>query len=533
MKYTRTFLLTAFCSFNLLGSTLRGQTVEKPNILWISAEDLSPRLAAYGDPTVSTPNIDRLAREGVVYENVFTTAGVCSPARNAIITGRYQTANGGHNMRTLGNTYPEKTGLPKSYNAVPPPEVRCFPEYLRANGYYTSNNVKTDYQFEAPVTVWDEVSATADWQGRKTNQPFFSVINFTTTHESQVWARDKNPLRVDPKKVPLPPYYPDNEIIRHDIARHYSNISELDDQIGNLLKRLEADGLLDKTIIFFWTDHGDGLPFYKREIYKRGLHIPLIIRYPNKAFAGTRNTDLISSIDFGPTVLSLANIPTPPQMHGRAFLGNYQTGQRNYIFAARDRLDSEYDRVRSVMTKKYQYVRNFFPQRSLYMNIEYRKQQPIMREILRSAEAGELNKEQQFWFKKTKSEEELYDLENDPFQLNNLIQQPQHKTLIEEFRFQLDKWLIETNDLGRVPEKELLKMMWNGSSSPPTTQNPIPKRTHNQLIIWCETAGASIAYRVKNTDKWEVYTSPILINQPVEIIAHRIGYEPSEVIRFE
>jgi arylsulfatase A-like enzyme len=509
-----------------------GHAQKKTNILWISVEDLSPRLAAYGDSTVSTPHIDRLAKEGVVYEHVYTTAGVCSPARNAIITGRYQTSNSGHNMRTLGNTYPEKTGLPKSYNSVPPQEVKCFPEYLRAEGYYTSNNVKTDYQFEAPVTVWDEVSETADWRKRSKNQPFFTVINFTTTHESQVWKRDKNPLRVNPTTVPVPPYYPDNEIIRHDIARHYSNISELDDQVGEVLKKLEEDDLLEKTIIFFWTDHGDGLPFYKREVYKRGLHIPLIIRHPNKTMAGTRNADMISAIDFGPTVLSLAGILTPSQMHGRAFLGQHKGERRNYIFGARDRVDSEYDRVRSVMNKKYQYIRNFYPQRPLYMNVEYRKQQPIMREILRLYEAGELNQKQALWFKETKAKEELYDLGLDPFQLNNIVHEKESKAVLQELRFQMDKWLIETNDLGRVPEKELIKMMWNGNDSPPVTANPTAEIMEGKLFINCKTRGASIGYREKGTDKWEVYTKPISAHKPLEIIAHRIGYEPSKTVTF-
>ena len=171
---------------------------DKPNILWISAEDMSPRLSMYGDNTIKSPNIERLAREGIVYENVYTTAGVCAPSRNAIITGSYQTYNGGHNMRTLNNTYPEQTGLPKSYSVVMPPEVKCFPEYLRSAGYYTTNNNKTDYQFEAPPTAWDEISNKATWRNRPKGKPFFSVFNFNTTHESQIWANADKPLSVDP-----------------------------------------------------------------------------------------------------------------------------------------------------------------------------------------------------------------------------------------------------------------------------------------------------------------------------------------------
>ena len=507
----------------------------RPNILWISVEDMSPRLAAYGDQTISTPNIDRLAAEGVVFEQVFTTAGVCSPARNAIITGRYQTSNGGHNMRTLYNTYPEKTGLPKSYNAVPPAGVKCFPEYLRNIGYYTTNNVKTDYQFEAPPTVWDEVSDKADWRGRAKEQPFFAVINFTTTHESQIWARAKNPMRVDPKKVPLPPYYPDNEISRTDVARQYSNISEMDDQVGEVLKKLEEDGLLENTIIFFWSDHGDGLPFYKREVFRRGLHVPLIIRYPNKAGAGTRDSRMISAIDFGPTVMSLAGIPTPKNMHGQAFLGPHQSkNDRQYIFGARDRLDSEYDRVRSVMDGRFQYIRNFYPERPRYMDVEYRKSMPTMAMLLEMNTKGELNAEQSFWFQQKKPAEELYDFLQDPYQLHNLASDPAYAKDLKRLRKQMDIWLKTTVDLGAVPEKELVKTMWNGGTEPPKTEKPsIVKNKNGMLEISCPTAGASIAYRPVGSEKWQNYTGAFSTSTTIETRAMRIGYEPSEIVKSE
>ncbi|HMP28981.1 MAG TPA: sulfatase, partial [Saprospiraceae bacterium] len=359
MKKIILIYTVSFCISALIGQ-------QKPNIIWISVEDMSPRLASYGDHTVPTPNIDRLAKEGIVYEHVYTTAGVCSPSRCAIITGNYQTRVGGHNMRTTMNTFPEKTGLPLEYNVVPPAQIRCFPEYLRAKGYYVTNNDKTDYQFEAPPTVWDESSKTAHWRGRKENQPFFSIFNIMTTHESQIWYRANKPLKVNPQNVPLPPYYPDTETVRNDIARHYTNIADMDDQVGDIIQQLEDDGLLDKTIIIFWSDHGDGLPFYKREIYKRGLHVPLIVRYPDLKGAGTRNNDLISAIDFGPTVMSLAGIKTPKQMDGQPFMGKYKAkSNRNYVFGARDRLDSEYDRVRSIMNKDFQFIMNFYPEKPL------------------------------------------------------------------------------------------------------------------------------------------------------------------------
>ncbi|MFT6880476.1 MAG: N-sulfoglucosamine sulfohydrolase [Psychromonas sp.] len=505
-----------------------------PNILWISAEDLSPRMAAYGDSTINTPNLNRLANEGIVYDHAYTAAGVCSPSRNAIITGRFQTSNGGHNMRTMRIGEYKRLNLPKGYNSVPPPEVKLFPEYLRAKGYYTTNNLKTDYQFTAPPTVWDEVSKTADWRGKAEGQPFFSVINFTTTHESQIWKRADHEMRVDPQTVPLPPYYPDNDIVRTDVARHYSNMSELDDQIGEVLARLEEDGLLENTIIFFWGDHGDGLPFYKRSVYRRGLHIPFIARFPNMENAGTRNNAFISGIDFGPTMLSLAGIETPSQMQGKAFLGKFESDiGHEYIFGARDRIDNDYDRVRSVMDRKFQYVKNFNPELPLYMDVAYRKQIPMMKMLLKMRDEGTLSPEQSIWFKKTKPKEELYNWITDPYQLNNLAENPAYVQDLERLRTVMENWTIETKDLGYINERELLAQMWNGRSEPPVTSNPKISNASGEISITCETLGASIAYRKVGTMRWEVYTGPIKTEKKAfETMAMRIGYEPSEVVPF-
>ncbi len=220
------------------------QSTERPNVLWISCEDISPRLSFYGDSTIKTPNLERLASEGVVYDNVFTTAGVCAPSRCAIITGVNQVTAGGHNMRTLDNELPEQKGVPKSYSIVPPPEIKAFPEYLRAQGYYCTNNFKTDYQFEAPPTVWDETSYDATWRNRKPGQPFFAVFNYVITHESQVWKRKDHPLHVDPSTVSVPPIYPDTKTVRKDIARFYSNIIDLDSLIGGTAARI-GSGWID------------------------------------------------------------------------------------------------------------------------------------------------------------------------------------------------------------------------------------------------------------------------------------------------
>ncbi|GAA4465766.1 sulfatase-like hydrolase/transferase [Nibrella saemangeumensis] len=516
----------------------------RPNILWLSCEDMSPRLGCYGDSTVPTPNIDRLAREGVRYTNVFCTAGVCAPSRNAMITGMYQTSTGGHNMRTLYDTYPQKTGLPKEYSVVMPPQVKAFPEYLRAADYYTTNNAKTDYQFDAPPTVWDEVGAKAHWRnrtGEAARRPFFAVFNNVVTHESQVWVRKDQPLRADPAKIKVPPYYPDTKTVRQDMARFYSNIREMDDWVGDLMKQLEADGLLDKTIIFFWSDHGDGLPFIKREIYDRGLRVPLIVRFPDGRFANTTRDELISMIDLAPTVLTVAGVEPPQYMQGQAFL-EAQTGNRpkrvqprRYIFAGRDRLDSEYDRVRTVHDGRYQYIRNFYPERPLYMDIAFRKQQPMMAEMLQLRDAGKLNAVQMNWFRATKPAEELYDLRNDPYQLTNLADKPAMAGNLKRLRKELDKWLVESKDLGGVPEKELVRQMWDGQNKPPVTAVPRIARSSSQLSISCPTEGASIGYKVSGEDSnWRVYTKPISApaGKTVTAIAMRIGYTPSAEVTF-
>jgi N-sulfoglucosamine sulfohydrolase len=511
----------------------RPKAKKLPNILWISCEDLSPHFSFYGDSTLSTPNLSRLASEGVVYDNVFTTAGVCAPSRCAIITGVNQVTAGGHNMRTLYSTFPEKTGLPKSYSIVTRPGIKAFPEYLRAKGYYCTNNSKTDYQFEAPPTVWDENSVTASWRNRKPGQPFFAVVNYTITHESQVWQRKGHPLHVDPSKVKVPPIYPDTRTVRKDIARFLSNVIDMDSLIGGLLLQLEEDGLMDSTIIFFWSDHGDGLPFMKRELYDRGLHVPLVIRFPEKQNAGKRNDLLISAIDFAPTVLSIANVEPPAHMQGKAFLGEYKTKASNqYVYAARDRMDSEYDRVRAVRDKRYKYIRNFHPELPLYQNIEFRLQQDMMKEILELKEKGELDSIQMKWFVPRKPAEELYDLQNDPYEIRNLVSDPSYQGHLVRLRKEMDRWLKEVNDLGAIPEKELVSKMWKGKDGPPVTQDVVIEFHKDKISLSCKTEGASIGYKIvrEGQDAWMVYTKPFKIakGQSIKVVAQRIGYEISK-----
>jgi len=272
------------------------QKDDRPNILWLTCEDISPFLSMYGDSTAHTPNIDQLAREGIVFDEAFAVVGVCAPSRSAIITGMYPTSIGTMHMRTgadvqsWGRREYKKKGMGvdingnpvPQYSAVIPPYVKCFTEYMREAGYYCTNNQKTDYQFAAPVTAWDENNLNAEWEHAPKGMPFFSVYNHGITHESQIWKRKKFKQTVSPDKVPLPSYYPDDSIVRQDVARNYSNIEELDKQIGEKIQKLKDDGLYENTIIFFFSDHGGPLPRGKRLHYDSGLKVPFIVRIPDK-----------------------------------------------------------------------------------------------------------------------------------------------------------------------------------------------------------------------------------------------------------
>lgn len=465
---------------------------KRPNILWITCEDISPFISAYGDKLVKTPNIDQLAKEGILYTHVYTTAGVCAPSRSAIITGMYQTSIGTQHMRTLNG--PEFKVVP-SYSAVIPEYVKCFPEYLRMAGYYCSNNEKQDYQFEPPVTVWDENGPAASFRNRPQGKPFFSVFNFYMTHESQLFIH-KDTLLVDGNQVTVPPIYPDTKTVRYDMAHMLSNIEMMDREVGELLQMLKEDGLYDNTIIFFYSDHGGTLPWMKREVLERGTHIPLVIRFPGAANAGSINTDLISAVDFAPTVLSLAGIPVPHYMQGQAFLGTQKANSpRKYVYAARDRMDTEYDRVRMVRDKQYRYLYNYMPEKPYYQNIGFRLNIPMMKEILILKQQGKLDSVQLSWFK-TKPFEELYAVEQDPYELHNLSSDPRYMSKLVELRMAFQTWTKQVGDMGNIPEREMVKQMWNGKDQPPVTATPEVIESTNGVKLTCQTKGASIGYRI-------------------------------------
>jgi N-sulfoglucosamine sulfohydrolase len=517
---------------------------ERPNILWISVEDMSPRLGSYGDPVARTPRLDRLAAEGTRFTNAFTVAAVCAPNRSAILTAMYPTSIGTHHMRTTH----QAEGLPTPYHAVPPPYVKAFTEYLRATGYYCTNNSKTDYQFETPISAWDESSPGAHWRNRPDPEsPFFAVFNFIDTHESQHW---KEPEETDPSRVTVPPYYPDTPVVRRAIARHYDNIARIDERAGEILDQLDRDGLAERTIVFFWSDHGDGLPRAKRWLYDSGTQFPLIVRWPGGLAPGTVSGQLISSIDLGPTVLSLTGVAVPYHMQGRAFLGPQASLPRELVFSARDRFDESYDMVRSVRDWQFRYVRNYYPEKPYVLWIPYRNRSPLMQELLRLHAEDALEGPQQLWFQSHRPPEELYDCQSDPHQIHNLAGDVEHQAVLEELRQQLDAWRRETGDMGDVPESEMVRRFWPDGVQPQTARPAFvvnaPEDRASQarseggaftapmtLSLHCPTQGASIVYTLQagETPRFLLYSGPLRLPRgetTVRARAIRYGYKESE-----
>lgn len=506
----------------------------RPNIVWLVAEDLSPIIPPFGDNTVATPNLSRLSAEGVRYNQVYSSSGVCAPSRAAIATGMYQNRIGAQHMRTSGAAGFAPEGF-VPYEAVPPSYVKMHSQYFREAGYYTSNNAKEDYQFTAPDTAWDDSSRDAHWRDRASGQPFFSVFNFGITHESQVWAQADEPLLVsDELDVPVPPYLQNTEIAKRDIRQVYSNIVAMDKQVGELLDQLEEDGLLEETIIFWYADHGGPLPRQKRLLYNSGLHLPLIVRFPNQWRAGEIDTQLISFVDFKSTILSLANIEPPSYTDGRAFLGKFINNEpRKYFHAAADRFDSEYDMIRAVGDGRYKYMRNFNPQSPYYLPLRYREQMPMMQELLRLRDSGGLNEFQMQWFRTSKDEEELFDVEVDPHELHNIAADPAYAAKLDELSSELDRWMLAIEDKGLLSETAYIESVWPGKLQPITERVSFEKEG-SRVTLRSNTEGANIAYQILGPGsepslKWQVYVQPITLspNFTLAVKAHRIGYAPS------
>jgi len=457
------FVLIAFSAIISCGS---GNNI-KPNIVWLVAEDQSQYFFPfYGDNSVTLPNISQLLENGIVYDGMNSPYPVCAPARSAIITGMYPNSIGTGNMRAYHYNRTVRTdnesilGFPY-YSSKLAEQIKPFTQILRENGYYTTNNSKMDYNFKLREDAWDESSKEASWEKRNKDQPFFSVFNFGVTHESQIWLRDKQELKVDPNSLSVPPFFPNDSLTRHSLAVNYSNLVEMDKQMGEIIDKLKDQGLYENTYIFFYSDHGGPFPRHKRAIYDTGSKVPLVIKFPKRIkVKEKRNYDFLNFIDFAPTILSIVGLEIPKVYQGIAFLGSKKSkNKRNYSYSASDRFDEVTDRIRAVKTKKYKYIRNYDTNKPHALNNSYRTQMALMRHLTALNESNLLSAEQKLWFNVPKNLEEFYDLDNDPFELNNLIGEKKYSKEIENLRIQLDNWIDQINDPVNIPEKELVKML--------------------------------------------------------------------------
>lgn len=444
---SRRSLLTAGFSAAALAALSSGSRAagnkprSRPNILWLVSEDNNPFIGAYGDRTAHTPAIDALAASGVLYANAFSNAPVCAPSRFGIITGMYaQSCGPAHHMRAQGRL---------------PAFLRGFPEYLRAEGYYCTNNAKTDYNTELDMkAMWNESSEEAHWRKRPSGAPFFAVFNFMTTHESKMFTRTEG--RVKPEDVRVPAYLPDVPKVRGDIASYYNLMERMDGEVAAHLAALEAAGLADDTIVFYYSDNGGVLPRSKRYCYDEGLRTALIMRVPAKwshlapAASGSRIDSPVSLIDLAPTVLTIAGIEPPTYMHGQSLVSDRKQ-QRQYVFGMRNRMDERYDMQRTVRDKRYRYIRNYAPHRIYGQYQAFSWQMDSYRAWENMQRAGKLNSVQQRFFSE-KPAEEFYDLTGDPDQIDNLIDAPKHRARINEMRSALDAHMLAVNDNGFIPE---------------------------------------------------------------------------------
>lgn len=432
-------LVLALQSCAIRGEDEQGATADPPNILWITSEDNSPFLGAYGDEYADTPNLDRLAEQGALYENAYATTPVCAPSRFTLITGTYANRMGTENMRS---TYP----IPEA--------IQFYPAYLQEAGYHTTNNQKKDYNTIDQPEAWDASSGEAHYRDREEGQPFFHVRNLTVSHESSLHA-PIDTLMHDPDEAPVPPYQPETETINEDWAHYYDAVARMDEQVGEILEELEDSGEADNTIVFYYSDHGGAVPGSKRFMNQRGLHVPLIVYFPPKyehlAPEESRTDRLVSFVDFPATLLSLAGIEPPDFMDGKPFLGDYEAEPRQYVHTYRARMDERYDLVRSVRDSEFLYVRNYMPQRIYGQHLWYLWRAPSMQSWEAEYEKGALNETQRRFFE-SKPPEELYRVAEDPYTVNNLADDPAYEEDLRRLRKTNRTWIRENSDLGFIPE---------------------------------------------------------------------------------
>ena len=431
----------------------KGQSNElKPNILWLVSEDNSPFLGCYGDTLALTPNLDRLATEGVRYTAAFANAPVCSAARSTLINGMYGIRLGIYHHRSAHPI---------------PREFKPYPIYFRQAGYYCTNNSKKDYNLVNDYDCWNESSNKAHYKNRKPGQPFFAIFNIGESHESSTFPETVTqrresgayPLesRLRPEQVVLPSYHPDLPEIRQEWADYYDAITLMDEKVGERLKELKESGLADSTIVVYYSDHGGGMARGKRSVKESGTHVPMIIYFPEMykhlapAKKGETVDRLVSFVDLPATMLCIMGAEIPEHMDGDPFLGQEETAPRDHVFLYRGRMDSRYDFVRAIRTDKYRYIRNYTPYRPYgqpYTYAENARTTPLWR---KAWQAGKCNKVQSIYWE-LKPGEELYDVEKDPHEITNLVNNHEYADLLEKMRNICDIEIISNRDVGFIPE---------------------------------------------------------------------------------
>lgn len=420
----------------------KGASRERPNILWLVSEDNNPYAGAYGDKLAHTPTIDALARQGVLFRKVYSNAPVCAPSRFAILTGLYpESCAPANQMRAVGK-------LPKGF--------RTYPELMREAGYFCTNNSKTDYNCDiSPEAIWDIQGARGHWRNRPAGQPFMAVFNYETTHESRLFRPTTG--RVTPEMVTLPPFLPDTPAMRQGFASYYNLMERMDGQLAQRLAELHADGLADDTIVFHYSDNGGVLGRSKRYCYEEGLRCEMVVYAPPKwrhllpVAHGGEVAAPVSFIDLAPTVLALAGLTQPPQMRGRALLGNRPSRPDRYAFAMRNRMDERIDFVRTVTDGRWRYIRNYMPHRPWGQHQAFQWLAKGYQDWEAAHRAGTLNPVQNRFFEK-KPFEELYDLDADPHEIDNRAADAAAHAKLLELRRALDAHMIKINDNGFLPE---------------------------------------------------------------------------------
>ena len=420
---------------------------DKPNILWLTSEDHGPEMGCYGDANARTPNIDALAAKGMLFKRAWSVAPVCAPARSVIISGLYTSSSGGQHMRSM----------------VPLPDsVRLYPQYLRDAGYYCTNNSKEDFNVQKPKQLWNASSGTAHWRNRPEGQPFFAIFNSTKSHESQIRTRPHKQV-ADPAKMRVPAYHPDTPEVRQDWAQYYDKVSEADEDAGKHLKEIEAAGLAADTIVFYYGDHGSGMPRSKRWPCNSGLHVPMVVFFPEKwkhlapkeYQPGGKSDRMVSFVDLAPTLLSIVGIEPPAWMQGHAFAGSFQTEPPLFLFGERGRMDERMDLVRSVTDGRYVYLRNYFPHVSQGQRVAYQFETPTTRVWSSQFDEGKTNDAQSIFWRVPKPPEELYDLQSDRDEVRNLASLSEHKETLERLRSAQREHLVSIRDVCFLPEAEL------------------------------------------------------------------------------